>query len=162
MREADLELVLGWRNHPEVRRYMFTQHEISPPEHRDWFLRSTRNPSTHLLIYQCDDTPLGFVSLSAGMHPNVVDWGFYGAPASPKGTGRILGSAALAHAFGPLGLHKVCGQAIETNRQSIALHSHLGFQREGLLRDQHFDGKKYQTVICFGLLAREWTTASES
>lgn len=27
---TDLERVLGWRNHPEVRRHMYTQHAITP------------------------------------------------------------------------------------------------------------------------------------
>ena len=162
MRDTDLELVLGWRNDPEVRRHMFTQHEISLPEHRTWFSRNSGDSCKHLLIYQPDGTPLGFISLAVQNHPNVADWGFYAAPAAPKGTGRLMGRAALDHAFGSLGLHKVCGLAIETNRQSIALHSHLGFQREGLLRDQHFDGKQYHAVICFGLLAREWTDAGAS
>jgi len=32
----------------------------------------------------------------------------------------------------------------------------LGFQREGVLRQQHFDGQQYHDVVCFGLLANEW------
>ena len=156
MREGDLELVLGWRNHPDVRRHMFTRHEITLQEHSAWFQRSRNDVGRHLLVYEHGATPLGFVSLNVGPHEKVADWGFYAAPAAPKGTGRLMGRAALDHAFGPLQLHKVCGLAIETNRASISLHSHLGFQREGLLREQHFDGEKYRAVVCFGLLACEW------
>lgn len=34
---ADLERVLAWRNHPDVRRYMYTQHEITLDEHQRWY-----------------------------------------------------------------------------------------------------------------------------
>jgi UDP-4-amino-4,6-dideoxy-N-acetyl-beta-L-altrosamine N-acetyltransferase len=156
MSEADLEFVLSWRNHPQVRRHMFTRHVIDLDEHRAWFMRSVADPRRQLLIYERDGLPCGFVSLIQGIHPNVADWGFYAAPDAPAGTGRGMGRAALDHAFGLLGLHKVCGQALETNQQSISFHLALGFHEEGRLREQHFDGQRYQAVICFGLLASEW------
>jgi UDP-4-amino-4,6-dideoxy-N-acetyl-beta-L-altrosamine N-acetyltransferase len=79
------------------------------------------------------------------------------APHAPKGTGRALAQVALAHAFGAMALHKVCGQAIAGNQRSIDLHLALGFRQEGLLRDQHFDGQHYHGVVCFGLLQSEWS-----
>jgi UDP-4-amino-4,6-dideoxy-N-acetyl-beta-L-altrosamine N-acetyltransferase len=160
MHEDDLERVLAWRNHPDVRDHMFTRHAITPQEHQAWFARSRGDARRHLLIYESSGAPLGFVSLDIGSHEQVADWGFYASPQAPKGTGQRMGHAALDHAFGPLALHKVCGRAIETNQASIRLHVRLGFQREGLLREQHFDGEKFRAVLCFGLLAREWTAAA--
>jgi RimJ/RimL family protein N-acetyltransferase len=86
----------------------------------------------------------------------IADWGFYAAPAAPKGSGRQLGHAALSHAFTQLKLHKVCGEALAYNQRSIQFHQSLGFQQEGTFRDQHFDGERYHHVICFGLLSYEW------
>jgi hypothetical protein len=40
MRESDLETLLRWRNHPDVRKCMLSQHEITLAEHRAWFDRS--------------------------------------------------------------------------------------------------------------------------
>jgi hypothetical protein len=34
MADADVERVLAWRNHLKVRRYMYTQHEITLDEHQ--------------------------------------------------------------------------------------------------------------------------------
>ena len=78
------------------------------------------------------------------------------APDAPKGSGRQLGRAALNHAFRQLKFHKVCGQALAYNQRSIQFHQSLGFEQEGILRDQHFDGERYHHVICFGLLSHEW------
>ena len=109
MTEADLEQVLLWRNHPEVRRYMYTSHEISMDEHRNWFIGASLDQALHLLIYEQEDKPLGFVNFTRTRCREIADWGFYLAPEAPKGSGRKLGNSALNYAFFELALHKVCG-----------------------------------------------------
>lgn len=156
MTNEDLTRVLAWRNHEEVRRYMYTQHEISLAEHSRWFERASQDSNRHLLVFESNAVPLGFINLHQIAFGGVADWGFYAAPDAPKGTGRQLGQAALQYAFIHLGLHKLCGQALGHNERSIRFHRSLGFQQEGILREQHFDGQSYHDVVCFGLLASEW------
>jgi UDP-4-amino-4,6-dideoxy-N-acetyl-beta-L-altrosamine N-acetyltransferase len=158
MTEADLEQVLSWRNHPDVRRYMYTTHEIGLDEHRKWFAGASTNSATDLMIYENEGQARGFVNITRTPCPKLADWGFYLAPDAPKGTGRSLGGLALAYAFGVLGLHKICGQALSFNERSITFHKALGFTKEGDLRDQHFDGDEFHDVVCFGLLKYEWQT----
>lgn len=152
---ADLPMVLAWRNHPEVRRFMFTQHEIGFEEHQRWFARSASDRTRRLLIGELAREAIGFVQFSNVSPGAVAHWGFYVNPDAPRGTGQQLGRAALDHAFNDLGLYKVCGQALEGNHASIALHKKVGFKQEGTLRDQHVEGASH-TLICFGLLAQDW------
>lgn len=154
--EEDLPMVLAWRNHADVRRYMFTQHEISLDEHRNWYAKASQDRSRCLLIVEEDQQSIGYVQFSKVEEDGVADWGFYARPDAPKGTGRKLGVMALNHAFGPLKLHKVCGQAIESNQASIAFHQRLGFTLEGVLRDQQRIKGAYHSLHCFGLLSTEW------
>lgn len=156
MVHADLELVLAWRNHPEVRRYMYTQHEITFDEHQRWFENAKADSKKHLLIFEVAQQPLGFVHFTETGSGGIAEWGFYIAPNAPKGTGRQLGSAALSYAFTQLELHKVCGRVLAYNERSINFHLALGFQQEGILRDQHFDGVRYHHDINFGLLFHDW------
>ena len=156
MVHADLELVLTWRNHPDVRRYMYTQHEITLDEHQRWFERNLPDAKKHLLVFEVNQQPLGFVNFNEAGNGGIADWGFYAAPDAPKGSGRKLCRAALNYAFTQLQLHKVSGQALAYNERSIQFHQTLGFKQEGTLRDQHFDGDRYHDVICFGLLCHEW------
>lgn len=156
MTRADLALVLTWRNHPDVRRYMYTQHEISMSEHLHWFECALPDPNKHLFIFEVNQQPLGFVNFNEPERGGIAHWGFYLAPDSPRGSGRQLGRAALNHAFTHLKLHKVCGEALAYNRRSIQLHHTLGFEHEGTRRDQYFDGALYHHVICFGLISHEW------
>lgn len=156
MQAEDLDLVREWRNHPQVRRFMFSQHEISAEEHARWYERSSQNPRKRLLIFESNGTPSGFVQFSQPGEAPIACWGFYSAPGSAEGTGGRLGRSALNYAFSECYLHKVCGQAIDFNDRSIRFHKGLGFSLEGRLREQHYDGNSFHDVLCFGLLKDEW------
>lgn len=152
----DLPLILEWRNHPEIRRFMFTQHEISLDEHQNWFMKSSKDFTRLFYIVEEAQQPIGYVQFNNVARGGVADWGFYVRPGAPRGTGRKMGVTALCHAFEVLDLHKVCAQAIESNSASIAFHKRLGFFQEGALREQQYINGVYHTVFCFGLLADEW------
>jgi UDP-4-amino-4,6-dideoxy-N-acetyl-beta-L-altrosamine N-acetyltransferase len=154
--EADLPMILEWRNHPDIRRFMLNQHQIALEEHIEWFRQTTRDMHRQIYIVEDLDRPLGFVQFNRVSAGGVSDWGFYAVPNSSKGTGKKIGITALDHAFRDLKLHKICGQAVESNRASIEFHKRLGFKQEGLLREQQKIGDTYYTMVCFGLLAAEW------
>ena len=156
MQESDLELVLSWRNHIDVRQYMYTQHEISLTEHTNWFNKVSKDDNYNLLIFEIDSKALGFVNIHQIAQGGIADWGFYTSPDAPKGTGSKLGDQALDYAFNTLQFHKLCGQALDFNEASRKFHERLGFKKEGVLEQHHFDGQKYYDVICFGLLASEY------
>lgn len=156
MQDADLEQVLAWRNHPDVRRFMYTQHEITLEEHRVWFAAAKQDRTKNLLVYEVNNKATGFVQFTQLNASRNADWGFYLAPDAAKGTGQHLGKTALNYAFQKRQLHKVCGQALAFNEKSIRFHRALGFQQEGVLRQQFYDGTVYHDVVCFGLLASEW------
>ena len=87
MREDDLTAVLEWRNHPEIRRYMYTQQVITYAEHCAWFKSASDNTHKHLLIFEIDSLPMGFVNLGSQENGKIADWGFYLAPDAVKGAG---------------------------------------------------------------------------
>lgn len=154
--EDDLLQVLSWRNHPDVRRFMYSTHEISLEEHRNWFLSNQKSNRHILLIYEQDDKASGFIKFTPGADGSVCDWGFYLAPESPKGTGIRLGVTALEYAFNGLGVNKVIGEALAFNDKSIRFHKRLGFEEEARLKAYHFDGEKYNDVVRFGLMRKDW------
>ena len=157
----DLDQVLTWRNHAEVRRYMYTTQQITRSEHTAWFMRKSTDQAVSLLIYEYDGRPSGFLSFSKIRASRIADWGFYVAPDARRGIGKALGHAALEYAFTELNLHKVCGQVLAFNERSIGFHTALGFKEEGCLRDQHFDGQDFHNVVCFGVLRAEWHATAQ-
>lgn len=156
MGEHDLEYVLAWRNHSDVRRFMLTQHEITALEHRAWFECASKDKTRVLLVLEEHEQPIGCVIFSGVGTNSTADWSFYTAPASRAGTGRRVCSVALAFAFKELGVHKVAGQVLDFNVASIRLHQRLGFIQEGTLREHSYLGQKHHDLVCFGLLFNEW------
>lgn len=162
MRVDDIDQVLAWRNHFDVRRYMYTCHEIERSEHVSWYEKASKEVGKHLLIFEQNSQPAGFVNITlANVSAQRADWGFYLAPEAAKGAGRSLGEAAINHVFKDLGLHKLCGEALAFNEKSRAFHLRLGFSQEGCWRDHHYDGERYHDVIAFGLLSSEWKNHHE-
>ena len=156
MQVDDLEMVRSWRNHPDVRRHMLTQHEISAEEHTQWFKRIQQDPQRHVVLVHEHQQPLGLVHFTPVNAQGVVDWGFYLTPQAPTGSGGKLARRALDFAFTQQGWHKVCGQVISSNAASRRFHLKLGFSLEGVLRQQALIRHEWLSLWCFGLLSSEW------
>lgn len=71
-------------------------------------------------------------------------------------------TAVLDWGFGPFGLHRVEADVDPRNEASLRLLEHLGFTREGLLRDRWIvEGEISDTAFC-GLLHDEWAARRAS
>ncbi|MDU3814909.1 UDP-4-amino-4,6-dideoxy-N-acetyl-beta-L-altrosamine N-acetyltransferase [Mixta calida] len=156
MAPTDLEQVLAWRNHDSIRQMMFSTDLITAEAHKNWYEKVSVDPKRHLLIYEADGNAAGFVQLSCVGDGGIGEWGFYTDPAAPKGTGKNMAKLVMPYVFQQLQLHKICGQVLSFNQRSIRYHQQQGFKLEGTLREQHYDGKAYHDVLCFGLLRTDW------
>ena len=158
MGEDDLEYALRWRNHTDIRRFMLSQHVITPSEHRAWFDRASRDETRALLVIEEYGRPLGCVIFSGVKKGATADWSFYSAPESPAGNGTRICATALDFAFSDLRLHKVAGRVLDFNHASIRIHQRLGFTQEGNLREHSLINGTYHNLFCFGVFSSEWLT----
>ena len=152
----DLELVRLWRNHDEIRCHMYSTGLISSEEHLAWFDRLSAEPGRHLMIFEVANVPHGFINIGPADASGCAAWGFYVAPGSTRGTGKILGASTLRYAFDELGLKKVRGEVLASNQASINFHRSLGFEQEDRPAGGRFDNARSQDVICFGLSAESF------
>lgn len=157
MAESDLSLIRDWRNNPDVRRFMYTQHEISETEHLRWWANQQGQANRVNLVFCADERPLGVVSFTWMDSINGrADWAFYAASDAPKGTGRRMEFAALDHAFATLAIRKLSCEVLTCNRRVILLHKSFGFRIEGLFRQQVKIGAVYDDVLRLALFADGW------
>ncbi|HEX8386007.1 MAG TPA: GNAT family N-acetyltransferase [Rubricoccaceae bacterium] len=63
--------------------------------------------------------------------------------------------AALAFAFGPMGLHRVEADVDPDNGASLALLRRIGFREEGRLRERWFTYGEWRGSVLLGLLSGE-------
>lgn len=155
--DAELELVLSWRNAPSVRANMYTRHEISLEEHKQWWQRVRKKEDQKYFMYEKSLKPLGVVSFSMIDHVNGnCAWAFYASPDALRGTGSKMEFLALEYAFNDLGLHKIYCEVLDFNTPVINLHKKFGFQIEGIFRSHHKTDAGYADVYRMGLLNSDW------
>jgi UDP-4-amino-4,6-dideoxy-N-acetyl-beta-L-altrosamine N-acetyltransferase len=162
MRETDLEYVLSWRNHPDVRRFMLSQHEITRDEHRAWFDQASKDETRELLIFHDRNQPVGSVIFSGVKIKSSADWSFYSAPGSPAGTGTRLCETAIEFAFRELKINKIIGKVLEFNEASIRVHERLGFLTEEYLREHTLIDGKHHDLRIFGLIYDKWQSIKKT
>lgn len=155
--DEELELMLSWRNMPNVRANMYTRHEISYEEHLQWWARIKENPRFQYKMYENNSTPLGIVGFVDIDKTNKnSSWAFYAAPGAPKGTGSKMEFLALEYAFHELELHKLYCEVLDFNKPVFRLHEKFGFTIEGILRQQHLIDGRFADIYKLGLLHDEW------
>ena len=158
----DIVRVRDWRNLPEIREWMYTDHEISIEEHARWFGQAMSDEARRYWIIELDGEPVGLANLyDISPRHGTAYWAFYLADARVRGRG--VGSAAerfvLRYAFAELGLDKLCCEVLATNEGVVRMHERYGFQRDGLLRQHIRKGGERVDVVSLSVLREEWAAS---
>ena len=162
IRNDDSEMILIWRNSPEIRRYMFTNHEITESEHRSWFEKMMVDSSSEYFIFEIDKISMGVCALTdLNLKQGTTFWAAYQSPHARPGTGALMEFYLLDYVFNDLGLRKICGEVLATNKNVTSLHKSFGFTTEGIFIKQHFDGQEYVDVHRFALFSDQWPEISK-
>lgn len=156
--ERDLDMVLSWRNSDRVRSYMYTDHIITPEEHRAWFERTGAAEFPTTLIFEYRGTPTGLKSFSQIDHyNNRCYWGFYlGDLELPRGCGTVMGFLALEYIFEQQNFRKVCAEAFAFNKGSLKYHMRLGFTEEGCFLKHVLKNGNYEDIMSFAIFKESW------
>jgi len=156
--KADLDMVLAWRNSERVHSFMYSDHIITPSEHKRWFDHLKQTTLAVHLIFEFNNRPIGTVYYTDidAMNRKCF-WGFYlGETNLPSGTGMVMGILGLEYAFATLQIHKLCGETFVFNTRGTEFFRKLGFRQEGLLKEHVFKNGAYEDVNLYALLEAEW------
>lgn len=157
IRNDELELMLSWRNAPDVRKNMYTQHEISLNEHISWWNSIQSRADQKYFMCEVENKPCGIVAFNQIdlLNKNSL-WAFYASPDAAKGTGSRMEFLALEYAFCDLNLNKLNCEVLAFNTPVIKMHQKFGFKVEGILRQQYRNQQEYLDIYQLGILADEW------
>lgn len=156
---ADSDMLLEWRNLPAVAQYMYTDHIITPDEHRKWFAAIHGDVCRKYWIVVLDGSDVGLANLYAiDRHHRRAYWAFY--LADPAVRGRGVGSAVeykvLRYVFDELGLNRLCCEVLSVNEPVIQMHKSFGFKQEGYYRQHVIKNNTPLDVVVLALLNEEW------
>lgn len=147
------------RNDVNVRRFMYSAHEISESEHSKWLDSLRHNPNQKVYVVMDHIEVYGVVSLSEinRVH-RTADWAFYLDPAMQgKGVGSVIEFRLLDLAFGDVGLEKLNCEVLEFNESVVRLHKKFGFSIEGVRRKNIIKDEDRVDVVLMGITKEEWS-----
>ncbi|RCW77358.1 UDP-4-amino-4,6-dideoxy-N-acetyl-beta-L-altrosamine N-acetyltransferase [Saliterribacillus persicus] len=153
----DLEIILTWRNKPEIRNLMFNDREIEWENHLKWFESLTNKETDVIKLFVESNEPRGVVQLNKidKLH-GTAEWGFYIGDAYRKGLGTLLAYHALNYIFDELKIRKLSAQVLDLNEKSLEFHRKLGFKQEGILQEQIWRNDRYIDVFLFAQFNYHW------
>lgn len=159
MSEEDRDQVLLWRNLPEVRKWMYTDHVICRKEHDRWFDQTLRDKSRHNWVILWHGVGVGVASVSrAESDIGMYSLGIYIADAAARGSGLSAGvlTCICEQVFDLLNGEKLIAEAISVNRTAIRAYERFGFKQEGYLSSHVVKEDGPHDVVILGLLKDEW------
>ncbi len=137
----DKNIVLDMRNHPDIKKWMHNQDNISEKSHFD-FIRSLKNDMTqcYFLIKQQQQI-IGSINFSnISQHNNFVEFGLYANPfQSLQGSGRLLEAVVTYYAYEKLGVQKLNLEVYSDNERAINFYNKCGFK---LIKIKNINSKK--------------------
>jgi len=152
-----LELVFEWRNRPDVRKNMYTSHEITMEEHLTWFESISKDITKRYFIFELENEPCGVIGfVDINIESKSSSWAFYSGSTSIRGIGSQMEIAALEYAFNELELEKLYCEVLEFNDSVIKFHKKHGFLQEGIFKKHHFSEGEFWDVHRLAIFKSDW------
>jgi len=163
LKNEDLDLILEWRNAPNVRKNMYTSHMIGREEHVAWFEKTRNDKSAQWFVYHEENgDPAGVVCFKEIDDVNrSASWGFYASGNARPGVGTRMEYDALEYIFQECEFRKLTCEVFSTNAKVIKLHEKFGFSIKEISKNSHFDGENNIDVVKMEILADEWECRRE-
>lgn len=139
------EMILKWRNHPDIRKWMYNQDEIKLEEHLNFIDSLKLRKDKLYFLVKKEDEFIGVIDF-LDLDKKEIFYGIYSNPNSKiMGVGRILNEISIDFAFNSLKAHKLKLEVFEDNIQVRNLHKKYKFRETS---QKYVNNKK---VICMEL-----------
>ena len=149
------EMVLGWRNHESIRKWMYSDTIISSKEHANFLSNLiTEKNNSYWVAENGDEIFLGTISLNKIDFKNKHAYiGIYSNPYNEiKNRGHLLIQCIKNLAFEIAGLHTLKLEVIANNQKAINFYKKSGFNEEGRLKEFVFKDGQWHDVIVMGIM----------
>lgn len=163
--KGDLEQLKNWRNNTYFRKHFREYKEINDVMQENWFqnkvlndnstiMFSIRKEGTDELLGCCGLCYINWVHRNADLSLYI---GWNNEYIDKAGYAEESCNLLFNYGFNELGLNKIWTEIYEFDEKKKALYEKLGFDLDGVLRENYFyDGKWWNSYI-FSLLSKDFS-----
>ncbi len=158
--DSDTELIVRWRNDPEVIQYFLFREPFTAEMHRQWLEERVfrGNVIQYMILERSSMRPVGSVYLrDIDRHSECAEFGIFigESGATSRGLGTETAELFNDFAFNVLKLHRVYAKLIKGNVRSLGMFMKNGFTQEGVFRDMVKIDGEYKDIVFVSRLAGE-------
>lgn len=166
-KKSDIDLKVKWINDTEVNKYLHYDFPLCPDRTLSWFNsiigNNTREDFVYEVVERGNSIPIGLIGL-LGIDNKNRKAEFYIVNGEKKYWGQGLATVAtkefLTHAFLKHNLNKIYLYTEVDNTPAQKLFEKIGFQREGLLKDDLIHmGRKIDRYY-YGIYRKDYLSES--
>lgn len=123
-----LEEILSWRNHPDVRKWMYNTEEISKSDHIEFCEKLKHTSNKGYWLVQIGDESIGTININPfDSEKNEGEWGFFLNPKHFKSdVVLMLFYYSIELFFKEFKLNQLQGYVLKTNISSLILNEFFG------------------------------------
>lgn len=144
--KEEITLVYQWRNHPEIRKWMFNKAPISFNDHLSYISNLKKQKDNNYWLATKNNKPIGVVGLTRDKHFG-LKWGFYLNP-------DLFGSSyavdliynALFFFFNKIGIEELNGFVNCYNINSILIHHLFGIRHLSYASKTYEDQREWYSL----------------
>jgi len=138
-------MILAWRNHENVKAYMYTNEDISEVEHFGFIEALKTREDRRYFLVQDEGVDIGVIDFNDISSTSAI-MGLYANPMlNQKGVGSLLMHIIVTYAFETLKVSIVKAEVFADNTKAKALYEKFGFREK---ERTHVNEKE---VICMEL-----------
>lgn len=159
----DTDNIVRWRNLPSVKKNLYSQDELKPEQHINYFNSVVKTGKSAQFIITIEGgngkQDIGTVFIKNIDHKNHKgEYGiFIGEEiARGKGYAKAATELVLQYGFETLNLHRIFLTVMNDNYPAIAAYEKSGFLCEGVMRDEYLRSDGYVDIIIMAILKDEW------
>ena len=157
----DTDNIISWRNNPNVKKFFCIQKDLTREEHINWFNTMIKpgKVKQFIIVDKTVNKDIGSVYLRDIDYKNLkAEYGIFIGEDYCRGHG--IGSEAakliLDYGFNVLNLHKIFLRAFEENFAAIKSYRKVGFEVEGIFKDDiRLEEKKYINMIFMSIINKQ-------
>jgi RimJ/RimL family protein N-acetyltransferase len=156
-------LVCKWMNDPKVRHYSRNMWPLTLEDVKKWFEppadRQMREFIVFTVYHKEAKRPIGsigfnqtnWVSRNANIFLTIGEPEYWG-----KGIAGEASKLMINYGFTELNFHKIFASVFTPNSRSLRAAEKLGFEKEGVLKEEMYVDGQYHDIHKFALFKRDW------